>query len=344
MEFDRHQAYFAPVLPWQNKAWQQFTEQYRHQHLPHGLLATGMAGIGKRAFVWRCVAYILCQHKHEQGACGDCPSCHWLKADTHPDLHSLPSPEQNAIKIDDIRQLQDFFAQKSSSPRIVVLDNADEMTLGASNALLKTLEEPNDGIFLFLVSDFSSRLLPTIKSRVQTLPVNHVEMADALAYVNAHLNTHPNTQAKPQSNIQSNTQYDAELLLTLADFAPLGAVQLPSTAWFNHRLAWLKTFVALQTHTRSIMQASTYWQGVLSLADFLVLSQFMMAELWRYALKLPLLHGDISSQKVLDGAGLMFSQSMLQNIDDTIKDISLALHQNIQEKLAYDRLLLSMAK
>ena len=160
------QRYFAQALPWQDKAWRQLTEQFLHQQLPHGLLAAGPKGIGKHEFVWRFVAYLLCMQPTEAGACQACDSCKWLKASTHPDLMLLPEPAEgesvrDSIKIDDIRRLQEYSQTKGHGAKVMVLNGADTLTLGAANALLKTLEEPRDGVFLILISDHPSRLLPT---------------------------------------------------------------------------------------------------------------------------------------------------------------------------------------
>ena len=109
---------------------------------------------------------------------GVCPSCHWLKVGNHPDLlvlpsASLPGAHENAddherIKIDEVRALQEFVHRQSQGLRLVVLDHADSLTVAAANALLKTLEEPRAGVYLWLVTDHPSRLMPTIKSRLQT--------------------------------------------------------------------------------------------------------------------------------------------------------------------------------
>src|SRR5699024_6493309 len=134
------------------------------------------------------------------GACGDCESCQWLKSGTHPSLQVLPtiSMPMNAathdshaalkgsnksktantltsnqatktavkglltIKIDDIRALQPFIYQGGQGMRICVLDHAEQMTVAAANALLKTLEEPQAQVHLFLISDSPAKLLPTI--------------------------------------------------------------------------------------------------------------------------------------------------------------------------------------
>lgn len=57
--------YFAPLLPWQQHLWTQLTNRVLTppQSLPHALLAAGMQGMGKRAFVWRLVAWLLCRER-----------------------------------------------------------------------------------------------------------------------------------------------------------------------------------------------------------------------------------------------------------------------------------------
>lgn len=327
-EIDR--PYFAPLLAWQHKAWTQFTTQYQQKTLPHGLLASGMAGIGKRAFVWRAVAWLLCQDKSEQGACGACESCLWLKADTHPNVQHLPKDGATGIKIDDIRALQDFFYTKSQDARLVVLDNADTMTLGASNALLKTLEEPPVGVFLFLISDNPTALLPTIKSRVQVLPLLPIDEQFAYQYLKENLNNLDDKSAKT--------------LLHLADFAPLTAVNLANQAWFDKRILWIKTYVALQNRTRSPILASEYWQGVLPLSEFLLLSRLMIAELWRLSLDLPSLHADIDTPSLIANLQIPLDNDRLDILMACCDDIAKSLVQNVNEKNAYDRLILAMSE
>ena len=81
--------YFAPLLPWQQTLWSQLTQRVlTQQFLPHALLAAGMQGMGKRAFVLRLVAWLLCRERDTNplGACATCESCQWLKSGTHPSL------------------------------------------------------------------------------------------------------------------------------------------------------------------------------------------------------------------------------------------------------------------
>lgn len=328
--------YFAPLLPWQQQAWQQLTGQFLGNHLPHGLLAGGMSGIGKRAFVWRFVAWLLCQDKMADKACGACQSCLWLKAGTHPDLMVLPlssmptqQGESETIKIEDIRNLQTYSHTKGHGVRLMVLDDADTLTLGAANALLKTLEEPRDGVHLLLISDYPARLLATIKSRVQALPLGYINEKTALTYLKNQL---PDTSDEL-----------ASMLLMLSDGAPLKAQNLPQMSWFGHRVLWLKTFLALRTGKRMPVAASDYWQNVLSLADFVSLTRLMLLDVMRVYLDLPSLHTDINVSQLLKESqppSLVGFEHFLTNLDD----IGIATHQNVQEKMAYDVLMADLAK
>lgn len=105
--------------------------------------------------------------------CGHCHSCELYDAKNHPD-YLLAQAEKTSIGVDDIRQISSFLNKTSqlSGNQVVVVDQAQLMTESASNALLKTLEEPTDKSFLFLLVDTKSKLLPTILSRCQFLTLD----------------------------------------------------------------------------------------------------------------------------------------------------------------------------
>ena len=328
--------YFMPLLPWQQKPWEQVKTQVVNDHLPHGLLAGGMAGIGKRVFVWRLVAWLLCQDRQTDGACGRCVSCLWLTAGAHPDLMVLPSSsmpteqgEPESIKIEEIRAVQEYSHVKGHGLRLIVLDNAETLTLGAANALLKTLEEPRAGVHLLLISDNPAKLLPTIKSRVQTLPLEHIDQTLALQYIKSQL-------PKDMTN-------QAAMLLILSDGAVLKAVELPKLAWFGERILWLKTWVALHTGTRAAVVASDYWQGILPFGDFVALTRLMLLDMFRVYLGLPSLHTDVDVANILKNVpppSLIGIERLINHLDD----LAISTHQNVQEKTAYDMLMANLAQ
>lgn len=101
-----------------------------------------------------------------------------LDLDVHPDFKII-TPE-NSISIEDVRILKDFVVGKPqfSKYKIAIINNADRLTLAASNALLKILEEPGANKIIFLTVLNSSLLLPTIKSRCQILDFYTPEETD----------------------------------------------------------------------------------------------------------------------------------------------------------------------
>lgn len=115
---------------------------------------------------------LLCQNANGklQEPCDHCHSCSLFKAKNHPDFFSS-DPEQNSIGVDEVRQVSEFLTKTSqlSGNQVVVLHQVEKMTENASNALLKTLEEPTAKSYLLLSCRNKSQLLPTILSRCQFL-------------------------------------------------------------------------------------------------------------------------------------------------------------------------------
>ena len=323
-----------------------------------------MQGMGKRAFVWRLVAWLLCREHDTNplGACGTCESCQWLKSGTHPSLQVLPivsmpinadsdtlqdksssakdkkatkSTSNSAlkIKVDDIRALQPFIYQGGQGMRICVLDHAEQMTVAAANALLKTLEEPQAQVHLFLISDTPAQLLPTIKSRVQQLALQTIEPAVAIDYVTQALGHTINREAVSKMAI--------EQLIQLANGAPLAAVALAQAPWYSKRALWLTTWQALRSGKRSSVAASDYWQKQLSIKEFIQLSERMLLDIKRICLGLSELQTDINLSEAL--ASYQPDALNLEVFGDSLQQTKVALQQNVQEKFAYDKLMQELA-
>jgi DNA polymerase III delta prime subunit len=98
----------------------------------------------------------------------DCYSCRKTQAGTHPDAHILGAdPKVRSIKIEEIRTLLQGASLKPYEGRwkVFMLLDAGRMTADASNALLKTLEEPPSSTLLILTAESSSQFMETIRSR-----------------------------------------------------------------------------------------------------------------------------------------------------------------------------------
>ena len=88
-----------------------------------------------------------------------------------------PTSKSRQIAIASIRELEQFFSQKSAAnqAKVAIIKDADRMTIGAQNAFLKTLEEPPSGCYLILLSSELHQLLPTTRSRCLILPISDKE-------------------------------------------------------------------------------------------------------------------------------------------------------------------------
>ncbi|MEL6751301.1 MAG: DNA polymerase III subunit delta' [Pseudomonadota bacterium] len=144
----------------------------------HALLVTGDRGIGKATF-----AFHLARHLLSNGEPTD-NVIRQIAQGAHPNLMHLARPWDEKTKkfktqvsIAQIRKLQGFFAMTAgaSGHRIAIIDSADEMNREGSNALLKVLEEPPRRSLFIVLSHSPGRLLPTIRSRCQHLPLRPVE-------------------------------------------------------------------------------------------------------------------------------------------------------------------------
>lgn len=137
--------------------------------IPHALLFSGPAGIGKSLIATLLAAGILCGGNSDR-PCGYCQTCILFNRNAHPDF-TLVRPEGATIKIDQIRALQHYaaLAPSVSSRRVCIIEDAELMTVQAANSLLKLLEEPPPGFVFILVAGTAQPLLPTILSRCRKL-------------------------------------------------------------------------------------------------------------------------------------------------------------------------------
>ena len=107
--------------------------------MTHAWLFTGPPGSGRSVAARAFAAALQC----EFGGCGVCPSCHTVLAGTHADVRAVV-PEGLTISVKEMRAVVQLAARRPSTGRwqIVVIEDADRLTEGASNALLKAIEEP----------------------------------------------------------------------------------------------------------------------------------------------------------------------------------------------------------
>lgn len=163
--------------PWHHNALTHIVEQLREDRQPHATLFRLRKGYNDNQLGLQICKYLLCDdiNSPEAGKHSRLVNEH-----SHPNIISLDvinneinyTPvEKRKIGINDVRDLEQQMWQTSmfDKPKIAYIQGMDLLSLGAQNALLKTLEEPPKNTFFILSVQNISRVLPTIMSRVQRL-------------------------------------------------------------------------------------------------------------------------------------------------------------------------------
>lgn len=156
-------------LPWQDEIRKRFFDQFLNKKLPHAFLFEGPEGVGKYDFALNLAQNFLCDM--EAGPCGSCTACLLIKAGTHSDLRLVQPVDSKQIKIDQVRDLILWVNQTAqrNGLKISIIEPAHQMNQRSANALLKCLEEPSPNTLILLLTSRAGNLLPTIRSRCQSV-------------------------------------------------------------------------------------------------------------------------------------------------------------------------------
>ena len=152
--------------------------------LPGSMLLSGPAGVGKKKLAMAVARALVCEAGSAE-ACGRCGACLRSGKGIHADVFLIEPATATSIKIEQVRDAVGNILSRpfEGRSRAFVIDEAHLMTEQASNALLKALEEPPATSHVMLVTASPQALLPTIRSRCQTLRVG----ALPAALIEAHL-------------------------------------------------------------------------------------------------------------------------------------------------------------
>lgn len=142
-------------------------ETAKRNELHHALILHGPLPEPLRTLAVRIAKALNCP----QGSTGDdCVSCQRIDRRTHPDVHFIEvGGEKKLISIEQIREIVSEATLRPYEGRnkVFIVDPADALSVGGSNSLLKTLEEPTRDTTFLLLTRSADLLLPTIKSRAQ---------------------------------------------------------------------------------------------------------------------------------------------------------------------------------
>lgn len=189
----------TPVLFGHAEAADRIAAAYRAGKLHHALLLAGPRGIGKATLAFHVARHLLGHPNAAEApdriapADPHSPLFRQVAMRAHPALLHLTRPRDDrtgkfrtVITVDEVRGLGRFLSLTTHDGgwRVVVADAVDDMNVNAANALLKNLEEPPPRTLFLLLAHSLGSVLPTIRSRAQTIrlqPLSEADMAPTLA-------------------------------------------------------------------------------------------------------------------------------------------------------------------
>src|SRR5258706_553577 len=139
----------------------------KNDRVAHAYILSGAWGVGKTTAARILAKALNCVKGPTPNPCGECDSCKEIAAGTSLDVIEIDAASNRGI--DQIRELREMvrYAPAASRSKVVILDEAHMLTGEASNALLKTLEEPPDRVIFVMATTQPEDLEDTIRSRSQ---------------------------------------------------------------------------------------------------------------------------------------------------------------------------------
>ena len=158
----------------------------KNNRVAHAYIFSGARGVGKTTAARILAKAMNCVKGPTPEPCGECDSCKEIAAGTSLDVIEIDAASNRGI--DQIRELREMvrYAPAAARHKVVILDEAHMLTGEASNALLKTLEEPPDRVIFVMATTEPENLEDTIRSRSQHFhfrALTFLEITNRLKYI-----------------------------------------------------------------------------------------------------------------------------------------------------------------
>lgn len=159
---------FERIKSSQPKVVKLLENSFKNNRLSHAYLFEGERGTRKFETALYFAQLLLC--KSDEKPCEVCSNCRRIKHGTHPNVYII-EPIKNIIRKSQIVDLQTEFSKTGveKGPKIYIIKDVETINVGAANSLLKFLEEPHPNIHAILTTSNVNRMLPTIISRSQVV-------------------------------------------------------------------------------------------------------------------------------------------------------------------------------
>lgn len=152
--------------------------------LSHAYILSGPAGSGKRTLAGLLAAALVCDRRGGALPCLSCAGCRKAEGGIHPDIVRVGDDGKD-ISVAQVRALRaDAYIRPNEAERkVYILENAQTMNASAQNAMLKLLEEGPPYAAFLLLTENAAALLPTVRSRCETLTLSPVSLPEAEAFL-----------------------------------------------------------------------------------------------------------------------------------------------------------------
>lgn len=355
------------LYSWLQPYYEQFLSSLQTGRVSSSIIIAGDEGLGGRRLALAMAKAYLCQDKQSTGPCNQCRSCLSFERLINKDLKVAYSstveeakkdqdftydcsglivpPASGAVRsmrIDTMRKIPSFIYESAAGGvgKVVIIDGAEKMSVGAANAILKTFEEPLPRTMIIMLAKSLEQLLPTILSRASKIVLKDIDESEALEYLLNPANQKPPTivrkdvdlneqQKEEQQALEAceglNTPIDdkrALIALALNSYAPLRAMNMLLSGDDIKALAIVQTLIA------SINNNNPYDVEVLAKLDTLLKEQQinllreLVLEVLKYKAyvpveKLPLVYyGNAQMLERLSADHLFEAYDMLSHIED----------------------------
>lgn len=141
--------------------------QIKAERVGHAYLFCGTRGTGKTTIAKIFAKAVNCEHPVDGSPCGECPSCKSIAAGNSMNVIEIDAASNNGVE--NIRQIREEVAYSPTEGKykVYIIDEVHMLSIGAFNALLKTLEEPPSYVIFILATTESHKIPITILSRCQ---------------------------------------------------------------------------------------------------------------------------------------------------------------------------------
>ncbi|RKY37689.1 MAG: DNA polymerase III subunit delta' [Candidatus Omnitrophota bacterium] len=155
----------------------------KRNRIPNAFIFSGPDGVGKFSIAKELAKAVNCNQVHDFSACDNCRNCIQIEKEIHPDVFIFrPQGKAEEITIDDIRTLEKHLAltPQGGGKKFFIVDSAHRMNESATNAFLKSLEEPPLDSVIILVTPQPEIFPDTVISRCQEVKFSPLKKSDLL--------------------------------------------------------------------------------------------------------------------------------------------------------------------